>query len=78
MKWIEVVFKKGHTFLINVNEIVNVSTLASHKEIVIFSTDGTTLELKFESIQEAKIQYDLIKTYINYGPVPGGLTIESE
>ena len=75
MKWIEVVYGEQR-IMYNLNEVVKVSYDDHTKRLIL--TGDIIISILSNSHAEAMIKYDLIKSYINYGPTPNGLTVESE
>ena len=77
MKWIEIKDINNSKLLVNVDHLLCISR--ENKSIVkLYSGDGSSKEIVFQSEEAADKQYDRIKSYIDYGPTPNGLTIESE
>lgn len=77
MKWIEVVSKDNTKYLINVNRIVSIEALDD--KIDILTDVDSIFEINSTNKTEALIKYETIKAFCeNYGPTPGGLSIESE
>ena len=76
MKWIEVITSNGLKYIFNLDKIVFIDL--SCTLITIVSSVDSIFEIKSTSHAEAMIKYDLIRSYVNYGPIPNGLTIESE